>query len=241
MDEFANTLRNVLTAIRDLTLFILIVLLFTIPDCVGTQLAKAGFTKIEAAGVSWENAQEATAATGDAQQQIEEMKKTVDTALATLNDAMATLNAPSSTTTPETKKEIASATAQLRSVNTTLGTTARKLEVSRRAQDVLLQETKAEAPDDGGAWGIVLGADKGPREAQFEVARAKRAGADDIAIYERDGWLRTVVRYTSRESADAALATMRSLRESAYIVNLTRWCPAGVKNASGVIECGGSR
>jgi len=80
------------------------------------------------------------------------------------------------------------------------------------------------ASDD--AWSIVFGGDVSLDAAQDEVKRLQRAGLGEgsVMVFLRDKSYRTVVRYPSREVAEQDLGRLRGLRDSAYLVNLDRWC-----------------
>lgn len=48
---------------------------------------------------------------------------------------------------------------------------------------------------------------------------------NDIAIYERQNFLRTLARFPDAESANKALPDVQKKRPGAYVINLSKWCP----------------
>ena len=76
-----------------------------------------------------------------------------------------------------------------------------------------------------GTYGIVASADKRDDLAAYEVHFLKTENFNDIAIYERQGFLRTLARFPDATAANAALPDIQKKRQSAYIINLSKWCP----------------
>lgn len=73
-------------------------------------------------------------------------------------------------------------------------------------------------------WAIVFGGDKSFAEAQFEINRAKKIGFEGT-IFLRSGSYRSVMIFENRQEADNTLEKFKQLRQSAYIVNMEKWCP----------------
>ncbi len=74
-------------------------------------------------------------------------------------------------------------------------------------------------------WGVVIGADSSIEAAKDEVNTAKNRGFEDVMILRRDGWYRTVIRFSSKKEAEVALPDISNeIRESSYIRNLNEWC-----------------
>lgn len=72
---------------------------------------------------------------------------------------------------------------------------------------------------------IVAGADKSLESAQTEVDKLKAAGFTDAQVLKRGDWYRTVVPVQTNEDSAAALGKIKSqVRQSAYAVDLNKWC-----------------
>ena len=88
-------------------------------------------------------------------------------------------------------------------------------------------------------WVVVAGGDTTLESANTEVARASKADLT-ATVYHRAGSYRTVVGpFPTRSDADRANIAVRAyLRSDAYPVRLSTWCPSGVRDPSGYVECG---
>jgi hypothetical protein len=77
---------------------------------------------------------------------------------------------------------------------------------------------------------IVAGADKSLAAAQTEVDKLKAAGFDEAQVVKRGDWYRTVVPVKPEADSTAALNKIKSeVRQSAYAVDLKKWCEADPK------------
>jgi len=76
-------------------------------------------------------------------------------------------------------------------------------------------------------WGVVLGADKTPKEAAKEVADNTKILGQAPRMFLCNGWVRTVAVFTSKQDAIKALRKARAAgsRYSPYIVSIGQWCP----------------
>ena len=92
------------------------------------------------------------------------------------------------------------------------------------AQDQLIQDAPAKASGPG-AYGIVISADKQEEPAVYEVKQVQKRGFKDVAFYERQGFLRTLARFPERGAAETALPEIKKYRQTAYMINLEKWCP----------------
>jgi len=104
----------------------------------------------------------------------------------------------------------------------------------------VIQNAAQQDVTDSGAWGIVISGDKKlDPDANDEVTKSKNAGLSNLKIYERENWFRTVVEFSSFSEAQAALPRLRALpnHASAYLVNLTKWCPMRKDSGNGTLQC----
>lgn len=108
--------------------------------------------------------------------------------------------------------------------------TSSKTETSAAAEQALTTTQAAQAVG-GENVAIVAGADRSLASAQTEVERLKAAGFNEAQVVKRGDWYRTVVPVQRKEESAAALDRIKSqVRQSAYAVDLDKWCdktPAG--------------
>jgi hypothetical protein len=91
------------------------------------------------------------------------------------------------------------------------------------AQDQVIQDAPSQASGSG-TYGIVVSPDKQNDLAAYEVQRLKRLGYTDLAVYDRQGVLRTVACFGDRESAETKLPMIQGYRKTTYVINLDKWC-----------------
>lgn len=85
--------------------------------------------------------------------------------------------------------------------------------------------TAVSLPQQETVWAVVFGADRTLPQAQHEIrVTAPKAGVDGAEIVLRAGFYRSVVRFTDRDQAEAALEKLKAVRDSAYIVDMSTWC-----------------
>ena len=89
-------------------------------------------------------------------------------------------------------------------------------------------------------WAVVFGADKDKSSAFDEIARIK-PDYPGALLADRDGWLRSLVLFSSRADAGAAADSIsRKIGRTAYVRNFEDWCPDAASDpAPGtIVECG---
>lgn len=91
------------------------------------------------------------------------------------------------------------------------------------AQDQIIQDAPGQASGPG-TYAIVVSADKQEDLAAYEVQQLKKRGNPDLAIYDRQGFLRTTARFRDKEAAEKELPAIQRYRKTAYIINLDKWC-----------------
>ena len=93
------------------------------------------------------------------------------------------------------------------------------------AAEQALSNTQAAQPSGTDNMVIVAGADKSRESAQTEVDKLKAAGFDEAQVVKRGDWYRTVVPVQPNQDSAAALGKIKSeVRQSAYAVDLNKWC-----------------
>jgi hypothetical protein len=117
------------------------------------------------------------------------------------------------------------------------------LNASLDAQASIIQNASPQDVADSGSWGIVISGDKKlDPDAKNEVATAKNPGYQNVKIYYREDWYRTVVDFSSFTEAQAALPRLRAIPNhgSAYLVNMAKWCPVRKDAGNGTLQCAAS-
>lgn len=121
--------------------------------------------------------------------------------------------------------------ARARQIEQTANTVAAKLAASISATKTTLlaqdQAIQAAAGVTSGAgdYGIVVSADKQDDLAAYEVQQLHKRAVSDVKIFDRQGFLRTVAAFANRDDAEKELPAIEQYRKSAYVINLSKWCP----------------
>ena len=231
----AENAKNTLGVARELMLVILLLLLILFPKVVNSRLLTAGFTKADIAGLHWESVQKASEQAGEASQQIQTATQRIDSVQKDLDTLAARSN------DPEVKTEVKRLKAELDQSAQTTRNAETDLQASLATQESVLQYARPQNAVDTGTWGVVISADKDTQEAQFEVKRAQQLGYQNARLYARDNWLRTVVEFPNVTDAQAALPALRSkIRNTIYLVEMSKWCPIRKETSPGVLQCSGS-
>jgi hypothetical protein len=98
-----------------------------------------------------------------------------------------------------------------------------KAAILQQDGEMLVENTPAIATGIG-TYGVVVSADKGDESSAFEVQQLRKRNISDVAVYDRQGFLRTVTRYRDKSAAENQLPELKRYRSSAYVINLDRWC-----------------
>ena len=233
--NFAENAKNTLGVAREFMLVIVLVLLILFPKVVNSRLITAGFTKADIAGLHWESVQKASEQAGEASQQIQAANEKVDSVQKDL-DALAARS-----TDPEVKTEVKRLKNELdQSTQTTKAANA-DLQTSLAIQELALQNVRPQTAADTGAWGAVISSDKNLQEAKFEVTRTQQLGYQNTRLYGRDNWFRTVIVFAGVSEAQAALPVLRSkIRDTIYLVDMSKWCPTTKQIEEGILQCSGN-
>jgi len=109
-----------------------------------------------------------------------------------------------------------------------------------KQQDVMLEEIRQAPVPERGRWAIDAGADREKEAAMYELNKLQGSGYENVQLWVKDDWYRTMIVYQNKSAADQQLpALKRRFRESAYIINLNEWCPNPTEVDEGVFECRG--
>lgn len=86
---------------------------------------------------------------------------------------------------------------------------------------------EAAEQDPAGTWGVVLGATPRLSEArQISTENVSRMGLGQADVFRRAGVFRIVKVVVSHPEAEDALGRARNVQPSAYLVDMTKWCPS---------------
>lgn len=101
------------------------------------------------------------------------------------------------------------------------------LKFTSEAQENVPPEVVNQPTPIQGQWGIIIGADKTSLAAEDEVKAAIKADftQEQVQIYLRNDWYRTVIIFPTKKEAEEKKNKARKIRNSAYIVNFNSWCP----------------
>ena len=233
-DKWSERLSNAkesLDIARQVVIVTVIIVFIFAPTAFKGTLAALGIKKIGIAGAELEVAQEASEKTGDAAQRLEEATKSTR---ATLDQLEAAIKL---TSNDEQKKKLEEVRADLSKTLEATSSAEQKLNTSLAVQASVLQSVEPQDVSAGGAWGIVISADKEKDEAQHEVKNAQAQGYQNVKLYNRQNWLRTVVEFPNFAEAQAAVPKLRSLHNSSYLVNINKWCASRSDQGNGVWQC----
>lgn len=203
-------------------------LLLCWPETVKDRLRRAGITEVAGVHFDTKQVEAAVQKTGDVQQQVAEIKQNVEATKQDLADLHAQAN-------PETQQKLEAINTRLDASLATAQAAQQVLQVSRQQQEDILQQARplASVQQQTGSWGVVVSSDKQTLPAVFEVKlvgeSAKESGGTAVNLYDKQGWLRTVVEFPSNTQAQAALPALRQTKKQryvgAYVVNIDEWCP----------------
>lgn len=231
--DILTSSKDTLAFVRELLLILLLISLLLHPTFINDKLSRAGFTKGNIAGFEWESAQKAQAKTGEASQQLEAATQKVNAVEKRLEEIA------QQTSNTQIKSEFENLRSQLSQSLETTKKAEQDLSASLAQQRTIIQTVKPDGDvSESSPWGIVISADKNIPQAQDEVNKAKKLGYQNVKIYNRQGWLRTVVEFPNLTEAKTALPRLTSnIRNSSYLVNLSDWCSMRKDGGDGVLAC----
>jgi len=231
---FLVTARSVLALIRESSIIILIMVVLLWPDALQSVLKRAGFSELDLGFLKWQKEIEAAQQDAqDANQILDQVQKDITETKETIESIrnVSSLDA-------ETRENIDKLSMKLDKSYNATSAARDNLQQNIAVQSKIINEYQKMAPVENGPWAILVGADKDEESARVELNKFKRKGYENIQIYIKSGWYRTVIVFDNNEVANENLKTIKSSIESAYIVNLATWCPRSVEKEPGLIfEC----
>ena len=229
-----STARSVLALVRESSIIIVILVILFWPDMLQNVLKKAGFRELDLGFLKWQKEIEA------AQQEVQDANQILAQVQKEIGETKESIEVIKNTPdlNPVTKENITNLSSKLeKSYNAT--TVARgNLQQNIAAQDKFINEYQKVIPLENGPWAILVGADKDEEAARYELNQFRRQRFRDVRIYIKSGWYRTVIVFEERSEAETQLKRIKERAESAYIINLSTWCPTSVEKEPGVLfEC----
>lgn len=223
--------KDLVALLRDLAVFVLVVLLLVFPSTFNGILSNAGFEEGSFVGFKWKPKlldsdaalKDAQALITDLREQNRKLTEAVAVAEAKINDPalkeqLAKLNV--------TNKQLSAASVRVEeSVASTIKSNAPLVE---KVQNSISRNTQ---------WGIVFGGDSAIDAARYEVGTvAQKLDIPNASIYFRQGSYRSVSVVNDRAEAEQVLTKAKQRRADAYIVNMSNWCPNS-NEKNGYREC----
>lgn len=238
-DKWASRLtktKDGLDILRQLLVVLILLLLMFWRTPIKNLMTDLNVSKVGLGGAEFDFAQKTSEKTGDTAQRLEETSKNLASVQEQLNYLARRAN------NPEVKTELDKLNSDVGQSLETTRNAQQNLTASLAIQTSIVQNAAPQDVSETGPWGIVISADRQLNpDAQNEVTVSKEHGFQNVKVYDRQGWLRTVIEFSSLEESQAALPKIRSIppshHNSAYLVNMTKWCPTRNDKGGGVIQC----
>ena len=232
LSTYVATAKDLLSFLRDLLIFLLVVLLLCFPAALKQRLVAAGIREGEFMGMKFtaEEIDKTNISLNESQMAITNLKKQLDSTSQLLAQAQTKI------TDPEFKAEVSKMETKNADVVATASMiqTSVKQTIASNAPKVLAAQ---EIVNKSNSWGIVYGADANLKAAQFEAGPiATKLQLPNVTVYLRQGSYRSVAVVNDRSQADDILASAKRRRPDAYIVSMSSWCPQSEKR-DGYVEC----
>ena len=248
MKETLELLKSVLDVVKQLAFVTFVAVLVTWPSGIGALFAKVGITEGDILDFKWKSNLKATdaelqQAQIDKDQLTSQLRLPNDT-IRKQNELIVSINThPSSAATSERVDSAVSAAKSTIDQNHAAILMAQAN--SQIAQQTIVQNsslvasTAANAGEASSQWIVLAGSDTTEAAATPEVDRAVKAGFMNAKIFYNRGVYRTAIIYPDRQTAGAALPTVKDrMRQDAYLVGLNKWCPNQKETRPGFIDCG---
>jgi len=228
-----GTAKDALSVLRETALVLVIALLLLWPALMNSRLQAAGFTKANLGVFEWTAQVEASnQVTNEALQHVAMLQGELDSLEWRLDQLAGTVDDAAVRQYVEQLKTGVHASIQ------SVRFADEDLKSSRGQQEILLSRARRPAATtDSGHWAVVASGQNNLANALHEVRLAQKANYENVEVYDRNGWLRTVVEFPSERAARNTLSKMRQWRESAYVVDLDDWCPGRERGNTGVYTC----
>ncbi len=233
--ETSETIKNWIDILKSILAFVVLSALLFLVGCDREKLAamarEMGISKVSGPGV--EIALGATdalprneAALKAAETQIQTLQTQYSTAVEALRQMQPRLASSDSPLPPEAQRNVA---AVLQRAPETLRSSERTAEALSEARDKT-KSVIARLPGAGDSslgYGVVFGGDRSESEGRDQLKRAQGL-AGTPKLFRREGFYRSVVVFSDRDAATAALPRIKAINPyaaTAYVVTLASWCP----------------
>jgi hypothetical protein len=225
--KVVSTGKDVVALLRDSVLFLFAMLLLVFPSKVGSMLSEAGFEEGSFAGFKWKPKVEKTVASlNEAGATITELKEQNGALLGLLKAIEPSL------TDNHLKRQLTDLAAKNEQLNASTSEVQKSVTNTIESNAKIVEQVQ-NAADAISTWGVVFGGDTTFEEAKREV---EKFGIPNSSIYLRQHSYRSVAVADSRSQAEQILLKAKQRRDSAYIVNMSTWCPK-TTSRDGYQEC----
>lgn len=234
IERWISVGKDLFALLRDSSLFLLAVLLLVFPKLLNDVLTSAGFEEGSVVGFKWK------ASLVESNDALTAANSTIEALRAQLKQSNDALAAAKNAMPPgELRTEIQSVENSGRKLTETTANASEFIR-STISQNAPLVERAQLMTSSAAAQAIVMGSDRSLVAAQDEVRRATKAGIENVSIYFRNGYFRTVAVVDSRETAVEYLRIARDFRPDAYVARMSLWCPSPVARDA-YTECASSK
>ncbi|WP_417067956.1 hypothetical protein [Niveibacterium terrae] len=222
--------KDLISLLRDSSLFGLALLLLFFPKTLNTVLTSAGFDEGSIVGFKWKAR---LVETDDALKSAKTTIETLQAQLIQANDALANVAAAVPSGDLKQKTQLVEKAGRNVLAAAEGATDAARSTIAANAN--LVERAQMTIPSPGG-WAVIFGSDKSRQAAQDEIARAAKIGIRDARIYLRNGYFASIAVVPTREEAAEYLLIAKTFRSDAYTTRFTTWCISPTQR-DGYIEC----
>ncbi len=229
----ANGLSNtkeIIAILKDVLIFLLIMLILIFPSKFKDYLLAAGVTKVNWGGVEWQpslassdlNLKDAKLTIGDLSHRLDSSNRL----LIRIKDFIP--NGPM-------KAEIVSANSKNVSTLSEIKNVQSAIQHTISSNAVIVNKVQDEL-NNGGVWGVVFASDASIEAAQDEIRYAKSHNIPNTSIYLRHGSYASVSVVNTKDEANQVLKKAGIRRSDAFIVPMETWCP-NANSKNGYLDC----
>lgn len=224
--------KDVVALLRDFSIVVLFGLLMLAPPFVRSRLEGAGFVEGEIMGLKWKTrAKELGDTSRDLEQTLVEAQRQLERQAGTIEANQALIAALSKRLGDSPAVEAVASD----SSRVLAATRAVDASVAGALQRAAPTVEKARQAAGDARWAVVFGGDPTREAAQYEADLARRRGLPPVQLFLRHGWYRTVAPTADRATSQKVLELARRRRASAYVVDLTAWCPSARREGDLVV------
>jgi hypothetical protein len=227
-----SILKDVISFLRDLVIFLILIFLLVFPAKFNTILVNAGFKEGDIAGFKWQAADviNTNQTLHDAQTTNEILKNQVDS----LTKLLVQINPLVKDSA--LKKNIKAIERDKLNIDSIFKQTNFSVQKTLSANAQIVSSAQQQL-NNGGDWGVVFSADLDLNKAIYERdVAAKKYQIPNVVIFLRQGYYRSVSVVNTRNEAEAVLSKAKNRRSDSYIISMSTWCLNAVTD-NGYMDC----